>query len=159
MGEHRLFYLVLALIAVGILSAQIGAYYYLQKLSSPAGPTPGTVNTLINYGNGTMKWYNETGIPANWNFYNLTVYLTRGNIVATFDGVLNEHYVTGINGKENKAPYFWTLWVFCEKRIAWTQAPVGADKIFLSNNSTLAWAYQIPYRSPEPGARTVGLCN
>jgi hypothetical protein len=159
LGEHRFFYLVLVLVAVGIISAQLGAYYYLEKMSSPNGSELGTVNTLINYGNGTMKWYNETQIPANWNFYNLTVYLTRGNIVASFDISLNEHYVTGINGKENSAPYFWTLWTFCARQSAWTQASVGADKIFLGNNSTLAWAYQIPYRSPEPGARTVGLCN
>ncbi len=159
MGEHRLFYLVLAFIAVGILSAQIGAYYYLQKLSSPAGPTLGTVNTLINYGNATMKWYNETNIPANWNFYNLTVYLTRGNIVATFDTLLNEHYVTGINGVENHAPHFWTLWTFCENQSAWAQATVGADEIRLGNSTTLAWAYQIPYQSPMPGASTVGLCS
>jgi hypothetical protein len=159
LGEHRFFYLVLVFVAVGIISAQLGAYYYLERMSSPDGSELGTVNTLINYGNGTMKWYNETQIPANWNFYNLTVYLTKGNIAASFDIPLNEHYVTGINGKENSAPYFWTLWTFCEKQSAWTQASVGADKIFLGNNSTLAWAYQIPYRSPEAGARTVGLCN
>jgi hypothetical protein len=159
LGEHRLFYLVLVLVAVGIISAQIGAYYYLEKSSSPNGSTLGTVNTLINYGNGTMKWYNETKIPANWNFYNLTVYLTRENIVAPFDTLLNEHYVTGINGVNNHSPYFWTLWTFCEKQSAWAQATVGADKIFLGNNSTLAWAYQIPYQSPVPEARTVGLCS
>ncbi len=117
------------------------------------------MNTLINYGNGTMKWYNETTIPPNWNFYNLTVYITKGYLVASLDTVLNEHYVTGINGKENKAPYFWTLWTLCEKQRAWTQALVGADKIFLGNNSTLAWAYQVPYHSPAPDARTVGLCS
>ena len=159
MGEHRSFYLVLVLVAVGIVSAQIGAYYYLQKLSSPAGSAPSTVNTVINYGNGTMKWYNETNVPANWNFYNLTVYLTRGNIVASFDTLLNEHYVTGINGLQNHAPYFWTLWTFCEKQKAWAQATVGADEIPLGNSTTLAWAYQIPYHSPIPRARTVGLCS
>jgi hypothetical protein len=147
------------LVAVGIISAQIGAYYYLEKLSGPDGSTLGTVDTLINYGNGTMKWYNETKIPANWNFYNLTIYLTKGHIVAPFDRLLNEHFVTGINGIENHSPYFWTLWTFCEKQSAWTQAMVGADKIFLGNNPTLAWAYQIPYQSPMPGARTVGLCS
>lgn len=159
MGEHRLFYLVLVLVAVGIVSAQIGASYYLQKFSNPPRSTLGNVNTLINYGNGTMKWYNETSIPASWNFYNLTVYVTRGNIVAPFDRLLNEHYVTGINGVENHAPYFWTLWTFCEKQSAWTQATIGADQIRLGNNSTLAWAYQIPYHSPTSGSRTVGLCS
>lgn len=159
MGEHRLFYSILVLAALGIVFAQIGAYYYFEKLSSPDGSTLGTVNTLINYGNGTMEWYNETQIPANWNFYNLTVSITRGNIVAPFNAILNEHYVTGINGKENSAPYFWTLWTFCKKHSAWTQASIGADKMFLGNNSTQAWAYQIPYHSPVPGADTVGLCS
>lgn len=159
MGEHRLFYLVLVLVAAGIVSAQIGAYFYLQNMSSPTGSTPVPVNTVINYGNGTVKWYNETSVPAHWNFYNLTLYLTRGNIVAPVNALLNEHFVTGINGVENHAPYFWTLWTFCEKQTAWAQATVGADEIRLGNKTTLAWAYQIPYRSPIAGAKTVGLCS
>ncbi len=145
------------------MSAQIGAYYYLLRLYSQAAP-PGScavsVCTLINYGNATVKWYNETSVPANWNFYKLTSNLTGGRIEAQFYGLpLNEHFVTGINGVKNQSPFYWTLWIFCQKQNAWAVSPVGADLIHPGNGETLAWAYEIPYHTPIPGTRTVDSCS
>jgi hypothetical protein len=106
-----------------------------------------------------MKWYNETKIPANWNFYNLTVYLTGGNIETKFYPLFNEHYMISISGIEEHSPYFWTLWIFCQKQNAWATSPVGADEIQLRSGGTLAWAFQIPYKSPIPGERKVDSCS
>src|SRR5438034_682377 len=87
-----------------MVSAQLGAYYYLHRLYSPAASQAGTVNTLINYGNSTIKWYNQTSISGSENFYHLTVSLVGGNIEAQFYGPpLNEHFVTAINGVVNHA--------------------------------------------------------
>ena len=112
-----------------------------------------------------MKWYNETNIPANWNFYQLTLYLTNGNLQAQCYGPpLNEHYVTGISGVINHAKYYWTLWVFCKSQGAWAISPVGADLIQLENGQTLAWAYEVlsspnPSQPPIAGAKMVGSCS
>jgi len=159
LGNHRVFYLVLGLVVVLITSVQIGAYYYLQRFYGPVGSTPGVVDTLFNYGNGTMKWYNETRIPANWNFYNLTVYLTGGNIETKFYAGFNEHYMISISGIVEHSPYFCTLWIFCQKQSAWATSPVGADEIRLQSGGTLAWAFQIPYKSPVPGEGKVDSCS
>jgi hypothetical protein len=119
------FYLILGLIAIGIVSTQIGSYY------------------------------NETSFSAGSNFYNLTLYLTRGNIDAKFYPSFNEHFVTGINGVKNQGQIYWTLWILCQKQNAWVVSPVGADLIRLANGQTLAWAYEVPYTAPVTGARTV----
>ena len=175
MSGHRVFYLVLGLAAVLLVVAQIGAYYYLQRsyggtlstssvqCSSSSGGSAGTnvveTNTLINYGNGSIRWYNETNIPATWNFYQLTLYLANGNVEAQCYGLpYNEHYVTAINNVSNQRPFYWTIWIFCQGQNAWVTSPVGVDLIRLSAGQTLAWAYEVPYQPPLPNARTVASC-
>lgn len=183
MGGHRLFYLSLGLIAVAIISTQVSAYYYLQRLYN-AGPsrtgvscsnlissgsqvtvTSVVVNTLINYGNRTLSWYNRTTVPADWNFYDLTLYLTNCNVEAKFYGPpLNEHYMAGINGLREAGGFYWTLWVYCPSAKAWAVPPVGADLIRLQTGQVLAWYYQntsggeASWSPPEAGARRVGTC-
>lgn len=171
-----MFYLVLGLIAVALVVAQVGAYYYLQRsyggtLSTSSvqcsplnGNSMGTnvveTNTLINYGNGTIRWYNETNIPSSWNFYQLTLHLADGNVEQHCYGApYNEHYVTGISNVHNQSPFYWTVWIFCQSQNAWTTSPVGADLIRLYNGETLAWAYEVPYQPPLSGARTIALCS
>jgi hypothetical protein len=171
-----MFYLVLGLIAVLLVVAQVGAYYYLHtsyggtlstssaQCSSSNGSSTGTnvvqTNTLINYGNGTVRWYNETNIPATWNFYQLTLHLANGNVEAQCYGPpYNEHYVTGINNVNDRSPFYWTVWIFCQNQNAWSTSPVGVDLIRLSDGQTLAWAYEVPYHPPLPGARTIAFCS
>ncbi len=177
MSSHRAFYLVLGLIAVTIVSVQVGAYYYLERSypgtisktsiqcgSLVTGNSSGTslvaVNTLINYGNTTAIWFNRTDVPANWNLYELTLALASCHVEASFYGPpLNEHYVTGINGVVNEGRMDWTIWIFCPNQNAWAVAPVGADRIAVENGQTLAWAYQVPYQPPLPGEKQVGSCS
>ena len=171
-----MFYLVLGLAAVLLVVAQIGAYYYLQRsyggtlstssvqCSSSKGVSAGTnvveTNTLINYGNGTVTWYNMTNVPATWNFYQLTFYLANGNVDAQCYGLpYNEHYVTAINNVSNQRPFYWTVWIYCQSQNAWSTSPVGVDLIRLSNGQTLAWSYEVPYQPPLPGARTIAFCS
>ncbi len=147
------------MIATVIVVVQAGAYYYFQRLDTPARSAGIGVDTLINYGNTTMRWYNETSFSVGSNFYNLTLFLTRGNVESQFYPSFNEHFVTGINGVKNQDGTYWTLWILCQKQSAWAVSPVGADLIRLANGQTLAWAYEVPYRAPMSGARMVGSCS
>ncbi len=124
------------------------------------------VSTLINYGNETVSWYNRTSVPADWNFYDLTLYLANCNVKAQFYGPpLNEHFITGINEVRNAGEFYWTLWVYCAGSKAWTVSQVGADLIRLQNGQVLAWYYQntsggeASWNPPEAGARKVVTCD
>src|SRR5438093_9089517 len=127
MQPHRLFYLILVVATLAIASTQVGAYYYLDRSNN--GVTSGSsalcnylttgsseaseivVNTLINYGNGTIKWYNQTTVPSSWNAYALTMYVTKCDVQTRYYGApLNEHFVTGINGATEHAALSWTIW-------------------------------------------------
>lgn len=165
------------------MSTQVVAYLHFQRLygNSSLDTSPQscksnsfetnesyvTVSTLINYGNGTSRWYNETKVPSGWDFYDLTVFLANCNVEARYYGPpLNEHYVTGINGVRNGAQFFWTLWVYCQKDRAWAVSPVGADLIKLSSGAVVAWYYQkLPstdystWQPPVAAAKKVAACT
>ncbi len=105
------------------------------------------VDTLINYGNTTRIWLNRSDVPASWNFYQLTANIT--SVTSRYYGpLLNEHFVTGINGVEMSGAYSWGLWVFCATKTAWVYSPVGADSVRLGNRSILAWVYESDYSQP-----------
>ncbi len=117
------------------------------------------VNTIVNYGNDTRSWFNQTKVTEGWNFYNLTLLLANGKVDSQFYPGFNEHYILGINGVEQKLPYYWSLWIFCSKDSAWALSPVGADDIILSNDGTYGWYYQSGTAPPVAGANTVAICS
>jgi hypothetical protein len=107
-------------------------------------PTTSTVsvNLLINYGNGTLTWYNNTSVPSNWNFYNVTTLVTNGNIGSVFFASFGSHFVYSINGAGCLASNIfcdeaWGFWVL--NGLCWEEAQVGVDQIPVSQGATVAW--------------------
>lgn len=166
LSRNPLFYLGLAAIIVIVITAQVGALYQLQNM---LGATPAqeriSVNTLLNYGNGTSTWHNLTDVPSDWNFYKLTTTIAQTE-TSHSASVSGQHYITGLDGVRNSGAYYWTLWIFCNKDIAWTAARVGADLIKLKNSDILAWYFQGPrsinpkdWDPPVAGAPKIGTCS
>lgn len=165
-SQHKAFFSITILLTAMIVAVQGSAYYYYQKSNSVCpSPCEGTrVETLINYGNGTSRWLNRSNIPSNWNFYDLTNNIT--NVQATYYGPPTfEHLVTGINGVQSNAQFFWSLWAICEKSNAWIATSVGADAIHFTTYHTLAWYYQTAnsqdssnWNPPVSGAAKVTVC-
>jgi hypothetical protein len=175
-------YLAILLIAISLVSIQVAAYYDLERLFlSNNGATQNTgshggngaanttgntnviaVNTLLNFGNTTSKWFNESRVPVGWNFYNLTMRVADGNVDSTYyPPPLNEHYVNAIDGVRQDGSSFWHLWQFCKNDQAWSYSNVGADQIILSNGQTVAWYFD-SYNSrgpPVSGSGTVVTCS
>jgi hypothetical protein len=108
--------------------------------SSAASTT--LVNVLLNYGNGTLVWYNQTSVPSSSNFFNVTELITRGNLGAVFFASFGSHFVYSINGIGcpasnifcDEAWGFWTLDGIC-----WDLPFVGVDMIPVSQSTTVAW--------------------
>jgi hypothetical protein len=161
--NHTLLYLSLGLIVIAITLTQFTAFYYSQRLiaNAPSSGCPAFVCTLINFGNSTTRWYNETNVTSKWNFYNLTVFLAHGDVQAEYyPPPLNEHLIVSIDGVKNSGQFSWTLWMFCGTRNAWVFSAVGADAITLTSGRILAWAYEISdsQSPPVPGSATVSSC-
>jgi len=166
LSRNPLFYFGLAAIVAIVITAQVGAFYQLQNLFGAApSQEPISVNTLLNYGNATSRWNNQTDVPSDWNFYKLTTTIAQTEASPT-TSVSGQHLIIGLDGVRTSGAYYWTLWIFCQKNVAWTTARVGADLIKLKNGDTLAWYYQAPrsinpadWDPPVEGALKVGACS
>ncbi len=104
------------------------------------------VNLLIDYGNGTLVWINNTSVPSNWNFYNVTNLDTAGNIASIFFASFGSHFVYQINGVgcPSTNPFCdnsWGLWIL--QGSCWTLSTVGLDEIPVSYHATVGW-YLVP---------------
>jgi hypothetical protein len=137
-----LFYLSLLLIALTVAGVQLVSYYSLQRLDTGVTSSKNCLDVcvLIDYGNGTNRWYNETNVAAGSNLYNFTISVAK--VDASYSPQFNEHYVTGIDGVRDADPYFWTLWIYNQNKTAWTISFVGADLIKLGEGYIIAWFYQ-----------------
>ena len=164
-GKHKTLFVILLLASAIIIVVQGSAYYYYQQsLRTSCSNSCLSVETLINYGNGTRQWINKTNIPSNWNFYDLTNNITK--VQATYYGPpTSEHFVTGINDVQSNGQYFWSLWAICQKSNAWMATSVGADAIHFTTYHTFAWYYQPAnsqdssnWNPPVPGAPKVTVC-
>ena len=154
---------ILIIVALAILGFQTGAYVEFRNVilghrsvsdnssnhggsgsnnSSSSSNGEIETNTIINYGNSTIEWYNHTKSPSSWNFYNLTLSLAHGNVLGTYSSTYGEHQIFGINGLEQNATFYWSLWKFCPSYNAWDWSPVGVDNLQLVNSGTYGWYYQ-----------------
>lgn len=126
-----------------------------------SSPTTTSVNLLLNYGNGTLTWYNGTSVPTSLNFFNVTEEILKGNVGAVFFASFGSHFVYSINGVGcpasnifcDQAWAFWTLDGIC-----WDLPFVGVDQILVSQTTTVAW-FLNPVSSFGESPPTGTLCQ
>ncbi len=109
-------------------------------------PASVPINLLIDYGNGTLNWNNGTVVASTWNFYNVTVLVTNGNIGSIFFASFGSHFVYQINGAgcPGSNPFCdsaWGLWIL--QGSCWTLSSLGLDQIPVSYSATVGW-YLVP---------------
>jgi len=99
-----------------------------------------SADILVDFGNGTSHWYNNTLIQPGWNMYVTSVVLSRGNLQAQWYPEYQEHLISGIDGISNSGSTYWFLWTY-NGTAGWQVAQVGADDLPVYNGSVFAWTY------------------
>jgi hypothetical protein len=99
-------------------------------------------NILIDFGNGTNQWYNDTSLQPGANLYTATVTVTNGNVNATCCE-FGSHFVNGIGGVQDTSSKYWWLWTYDQSNSTspWQVALVGVDEIVISNGAIYAWTF------------------
>lgn len=95
------------------------------------------VRMLLDFGNGTRRWYNDTSAQPGWNGYVVSLVLLGGRIQAVWYPQYGEHFVTGIDGVSQTSSASWFVWEFSEG--GWTVSPTGADQLQVNNGTAIAW--------------------
>ena len=122
--------------ASAALSSLWSSYQTLASVSGTRVLTYG-VHMLVDYGNGTRRWYNDSAIQPGWNAYVVTLVLLDGNVQATWYPQYGEHFVMGINGVTANGPDSWFVWEY--EGGGWTASQTGADYIQVRNGTIVAW--------------------
>ena len=99
-----------------------------------------SADILVDFGNETRHWYNNTQIQPGWNMYVTTVVLSGGNLQAQWYPQYQEHFITGMDGISNSGNTYWFLWTY-NSTAGWQVAQVGVDDLPVYNASIFAWTY------------------
>ncbi len=113
-----------------------GEYLALAR-SQKASVSVYSVDMLVDYGNGTESWYNDTAVQPGWNAYEATLVLLDNRIQATWYPAYQEHFVNGLNGVPGTSTTSWFLWLYSDG--SWQTASSGPDPIRALNGTVLAW--------------------
>jgi hypothetical protein len=94
------------------------------------------VNILINYGNGTKEWHNNTRVPIGYSVFNVTRMIAEVNYKLEEWGV----FVTAINGVGGTGSY-WNWWYWNATSSMWQYGPIGCGAFILHEGDLVGWIY------------------
>jgi hypothetical protein len=142
-----LLFVAMGLTVWSIMATLIAAYYYTQYIETRKTVEEFRslvikVNVLLDYGNGTQNWHNETAVGGSTVFEALLTSTKKVQYQTFSYGVL----VSSIDGVENSGTassgyaWFWYWWNATASR--WTNLEEGADACILKPNDSIAWRYE-----------------
>lgn len=118
------------------LSSLWASYQSLASISGKKAIVYG-VGMLVDFGNGTKRWYNDTSVQPGWNGFVVTLVLLNGKVEASWYPQYDEHFVTGVDGVSQTGSKSWFVWEYGEGK--WSAPPTGADQISINNGTIIAW--------------------
>jgi len=98
-----------------------------------------TVDMLLEYGNGSSEWINDTAVQPGWNLYTATLVALSGRVQSTWYPYLSggEDFVDSLNGVAYSSTTSWFLWTRANG--TWQVASTGANLIPAFNGTAYAW--------------------
>ena len=137
-------FVVLALLVWSVVTTSFAGYYY-SAYSDLRGKTHRSiihVNIGINYGNGTIEWFNETEARAGDTLSDVTM------LIANYTADPSGAFVNSINGVSYSDSYYWIWWKWTTW--GWSEGKVGADRYVVGDGEILYWYYEDIWISPLP---------
>ncbi|MGD2201310.1 MAG: hypothetical protein PVJ38_06755 [Candidatus Bathyarchaeota archaeon] len=96
-----------------------------------------TVDMKLDYGNGTVQWYNATRVPLEADLLKATQLIAEIEYTTGDLGAL----VNEINGVEGDPNNFWIWHYYDEDTSSWEYGPTGCNAWILHDGDIVAWVY------------------
>lgn len=147
MKQKNVWFWVAALLICTTIGASYATVYYYseaefykknyESLTGELKNLTMQVNLKVDYGNGTMKWYNATRVPLD------ATLLTASKMVLDMEFKISDFgaFVNKINGVSGDSNQFWLWSYYDSSKGVWTPGQVGSDKWVLHDGDTAAWTY------------------
>jgi hypothetical protein len=141
-------FVALALLVWSVAASGFAGYYYTQytnvkKAFEESESLIIKIDVLMDYGNGTKIWHNQTMLVAGSTVFDALLTITND---VQFQTSAFGVFVTSINGVENVAEgttgFAWLWYYWDTEKSEWTSGPVGADQYVLNPDGVIAWRYE-----------------
>jgi hypothetical protein len=98
-----------------------------------------SVDLLVEYGNGSSVWINDTAVQPGWNLYTSMLVALQNRVQSTWYPYLSggEDFIDSINGVPYSTSTSWFLWTRSDG--AWRIAATGPNLIPAYNGTMYAW--------------------
>ncbi|MEM2273526.1 MAG: DUF4430 domain-containing protein [Candidatus Bathyarchaeia archaeon] len=138
----------LGLLCLLIIAVYLAAYYYSESIhyktlyeraAADLRKLTMKVNILIDYGNGTLVWYNGTMVPKEASV------LMATKVVAAVEGTEYPDmgtFVDSINGVRNESGRYWIWYIWNQDKREWEWGPVASNKYILHEDDIIMWKYE-----------------
>jgi hypothetical protein len=134
------------LLCTTIVGGNLSLYYYSQaqsylseveSLSKELNGVTMLVNLKLDYGNGTLRWFNSTRVPIDATLLTVSKIDLNANYSVSSLGA----FVTSINGVSGDPHHYWAWSYYDKTSRTWVSGPVGSDKWVLHDGDSVAWTY------------------
>jgi hypothetical protein len=95
------------------------------------------VNICIDYGNGTVNWYNNTPASLGTTLFNMTTQLAKVNY--SYWPTMEPGHIL-VNSINNYTEGYWVWYYWNENINDWNWGPVGCDAWVLEDNGIYKWS-------------------
>lgn len=96
------------------------------------------ISLLVDYGNGTSRWYNGTRIPVGGTLFNATLQAVGNGLDYSVHPQFGV-FVSGINGVKGDSSRFWSIWKWDKVSSRWMLSDVGAGELRIHDKEAAAW--------------------
>ena len=128
-----------------ILLSLIGFFVYENQLNSYSNNGNSVneviqINLIINLGNGTILYYNNTSVSNNASMLEITKNTVNEQIDVQYYPEFDAYFVNEILGVRGNNKFAWSAWSFsCCK---WSLLDIGSNLFYPKEGQTIAWYYQ-----------------
>ena len=138
------------MIVWALIASFLAAYYYFQydDFSNRVAGALIFVNVVVDFGNGTRIFSNDTETIISATLFNVTKQAFNVGYNVTDSGI----EVTAINGVEKTGGaggYGWTYWIWNSTESSWSIVWESAAVHEVANEETYMWYYQNSFNSPS----------
>lgn len=103
------------------------------------------VSLGLNYGNGTVRWFNNTRMLMGMTLLDVTLLLAETNYTTSSIGA----FVNSIDNVKNVNPSYWMWWTWTSNS-GWMEGTVACDAYIVANGEIFYWYYENTAISPLP---------
>lgn len=145
-SRRTLLFVVLGLVVWASVGTLTAAYYYNQYVETRRTfeefkSVVIDVNVLMNYGNGTQNWHNQTLI-AGATAFDALLSVTKDVDYRIFSfGVLVES-INGVRNTGTMSGYAWFWYDWNATTLSWVNLQEAADGYILKPIDSIEWRYQ-----------------